>query len=58
MTEIENAKVTFADATINLEVAQLRFNDAKQELVKAINKPKQTPPPLPKIVEAEKPEVK
>lgn len=37
MTELEQAKIAFSDATIALEIAQGKFNEAKQRLIQELN---------------------
>lgn len=39
MTELEKAKLAFADASIRLEISQGQYNEAKQRLVQEMNKP-------------------
>lgn len=39
MTPLELAKIAFSDASINLEISQARYNEAKQKLVIELNKP-------------------
>jgi outer membrane protein TolC len=39
MTDLEKAKVAFADASIRLEIAQGQYNEAKGKLVAEMNKP-------------------
>lgn len=39
MTPLEQAKIAFSDASINLEIAQGRYNEAKTKLVQELNKP-------------------
>jgi hypothetical protein len=39
MTDLENAKILFAEVSINLELAQGRYNEAKQKLIVELNKP-------------------
>jgi hypothetical protein len=43
MTSLEQAKINFSDASINLEIAQGRYNEAKQKLIVELNKPVETP---------------
>jgi hypothetical protein len=40
MTDLEKAKIAFSDASIGLEIAQARYNEAKQKLIAELNKPK------------------
>ena len=62
MTDLEQKKIIFADASIALEIAQGRYNEAKQALVMELQKPRAqvtpTLPPEAKLREGEKPEVK
>lgn len=37
MTTLEQAKIAFSDATIALEIAQGKFNEAKQRLIQELN---------------------
>jgi len=54
LTELEMAKLAFSDASINLEIAQGQFNQAKQRLVQFLRRP---PMPMPRPKPApEKPE--
>jgi hypothetical protein len=39
MTPLEQAKVNFSDASISLEIAQARYNEAKQALIREMQKP-------------------
>ena len=39
MTDLEKAKIDFSDASINLEIAQGKYNEAKARLVRELNKP-------------------
>jgi hypothetical protein len=38
MTNLEQAKINFADACIQLEIAQSRYNEYKNKLVQEMNK--------------------
>jgi outer membrane protein TolC len=44
VTDLEQAKVAFADASIQLEIAQGKYNEAKQKLVIELNKPAEVKP--------------
>ena len=39
LTELEKAKIAFSDASINLEIAQGRYNEAKAKLIQELQKP-------------------
>jgi len=63
MTDLEQKKIIFADASISLEISQARYNEAKQSLVLELQKPRaQVTPtiaaPEVKPKEVKKPEVK
>jgi len=45
MTDLEKAKIAFSDACISLEIAQGRYNEAKNNLVKELQKPQPAPQP-------------
>ena len=55
MTELEKCKIDFSDASINLEIAQGRYNEAKAKLVNEMRKPPVITKPAP---QGKKPEVK
>jgi len=42
MTDLEQAKIAFSDASINLEIAQGKYNEAKKNLIAELNKPEPT----------------
>lgn len=46
MTSLEQAKIAFSDAAINLELAQSQFNKAKATLISELQKPKAPDSPL------------
>ena len=39
MTDLEKAKIAFADATVALEITQARYNEAKIKLAQELQKP-------------------
>ena len=39
MTDLEKAKIEFSDASINLEIAQGRYNEAKAKLIQEMRRP-------------------
>ena len=41
MTDKEKAKIAFSDASINLEIAQAKYNEAKKNLITELNKPEE-----------------
>ena len=43
MTRLEELKVAYADASIQLEISQSQYNQVKQALIAELNKP--APPP-------------
>jgi hypothetical protein len=44
-TDLELAKISFSDASINLEIAQGKYNEAKQKLIAELHKPIPQPQP-------------
>ena len=52
MTKLEELKILYAEASINLEIAQGKYNEVKQKLVAELHKP--TPQPQPDLGEKEK----
>ena len=46
MTRLEELKVAFADAIIQLEIAQAQYNKVKQALINELNKPPQPGEPI------------
>ena len=55
MTDLDKAKIAFANESINLEIAQGKYNEAKQRLVQELHKEavgKEVPQkPLPTVQE-------
>ena len=41
MTRLEELKIAFADASIQLEISQSQYNQVKQALIAELNKPPQ-----------------
>ena len=42
LTELEKAKIAYSDASINLEIAQGKYNEAKAKLIQELQKPPKT----------------